>query len=117
MKLPGDSTDDDVLSCLNPMIKMAWKHLIEIIPGWTLCKLAFGMQSLRVTAYVYAIIQWYSVFTYLQYAMDIYDSEWHFAERLGKFHFTACFHLGPFAVEIWMKSPSDITAESYQWSG
>ena len=40
---------------------------------------------MRVTAYVYAIIQWYSVFTYLQYAMDIYDSEWHFAEKLGSF--------------------------------
>ena len=50
---------------------------------------------MRVTAYLYAIIQWYSVFTYLQYAMDIHDSEWHFAEGTWKFHFDACFHLGP----------------------
>ena len=42
--------------------------------------------------------------------MDIHESEWHFAEGTWMFHFDACFHLGPFAVEIWVKSPSDITA-------
>ena len=69
--------------------------LIETSHGWTLCKSAFGMQSVRVTAYWYAIIQWYSVLAYLQYTMDIYDSEWHFTEGTWMFHFDACFHLGP----------------------
>ena len=45
--------------------------LTEISHGWTLCKSAFGMQSVHVTAYLYAIIQWYSVLAYLQYTMNL----------------------------------------------
>ena len=61
---------------------------------------------MHVTAYSYAIIQWYSVLAYLQYTMILSGI---LLKELGCFT-SMVFSLRPFAVEIWTKSPSDITA-------